>query len=40
MNNLQDYFIGNEAQSFRGAFTLKYPIEHGIVTDWDDMVKV
>merc|ERR1711884_17985 len=24
----------------RGVLTLKYPIEHGIVTNWDDMEKI
>ena len=24
----------------RGILTLKYPIEHGIVTNWDDMEKI
>jgi len=33
-------FIGDEAQCKRGILTLKYPIEHGIVTNWDDMEKI
>jgi actin, other eukaryote len=30
----------DEAQAKRGVLTLKYPIEHGIVTNWDDMEKI
>ncbi|KAJ3246421.1 actin [Chytriomyces hyalinus] len=36
----KDSFIGDEAQAKRGILSLKYPIEHGIVTNWDDMEKI
>lgn len=32
--------VGPKAEEYRGLLTLKYPMEHGIVTDWNDMEKV
>uniref|UniRef100_A0A1D1XPY9 Actin-2 n=1 Tax=Anthurium amnicola TaxID=1678845 RepID=A0A1D1XPY9_9ARAE len=35
-----DVFIGRKAQELRGLLKIKYPIEHGIVSDWDDMERI
>jgi actin, other eukaryote len=36
----EDLYIGDDAQAKRAILALKYPIEHGIVTNWDDMEKI
>jgi centractin len=35
-----DVFIGPKAQELRGLLKIKYPLEHGIVTDWEDMERI
>jgi len=36
----KDHYYGFEAKAKRGILRNKYPIEHGIVTNWDDMEKI
>jgi actin beta/gamma 1 len=36
----KDAYVGHEAQYLSGVLTLKYPIENGIITNWDDMEKI
>jgi len=36
----KDAYIGDEAQKLRGIMTLKYPVEHGIISNWDEMEKI
>ncbi|KAJ7357573.1 hypothetical protein OS493_024381 [Desmophyllum pertusum] len=40
MHEYKDQYIGDDAQSMRGVLTLKYPLEHGIVLNWDDMESI
>lgn len=36
----KEVYVGDEAQSKRGVLSLKYPIQHGVVSNWDDMEKL
>ena len=36
----KEAYVGDEAQSKRGVLQLRYPIEHGIVLNWEDMEKI
>jgi len=36
----KEFYIGDDAQARRGILQIRYPIEHGIVTNWDDMEKI
>jgi hypothetical protein len=36
----KDSYVGDEALAKKGMLTIRYPIEHGIVTNWNDMEKI
>lgn len=36
----KDCYVGDDAKDKRSILTFRYPIENGIVTNWDDMEKV
>ncbi|VDP27645.1 unnamed protein product [Schistosoma curassoni] len=35
-----DDFIGPKAEEHRGLLSIRYPIEHGIIRDWNDMERI
>jgi actin beta/gamma 1 len=36
----KEAYVGDEAQAKRGLLKLKYPIENGIVNNWEDMERI
>uniref|UniRef100_A0A8C5MZS5 Actin n=1 Tax=Leptobrachium leishanense TaxID=445787 RepID=A0A8C5MZS5_9ANUR len=36
----KDFFIGNESHALRGILTLTCPMQHGVITNWEDMEKI
>lgn len=36
----KDQYVGDGAMARRGVLIIKYPLEHGIVTNWEDMEKI
>ncbi|KAJ3427144.1 actin [Anaeramoeba flamelloides] len=36
----KNYYVGDEAQSKREILSIKYPVEHGFITNWEDMEKI
>jgi len=35
-----DMFLGPKAEEHRGLLSIRYPMEHGIVRDWNDMERI
>ncbi|XP_072912500.1 uncharacterized protein [Hemitrygon akajei] len=38
--NQRDVYIGHDAQHLRGVLSLHYPLEHGIVTNWEEIEQI
>mmetsp|Transcript_3973 Transcript_3973/g.6059 ORF Transcript_3973/g.6059 Transcript_3973/m.6059 type:complete len:331 (-) Transcript_3973:2-994(-) len=36
----RDTFVGNNSQTMRGILSLKYPIERGTITNWEDIEEI
>lgn len=37
---MKDYYVGKDATNMRGVLRLKWPLEHGIIEDWDAWEKL
>jgi len=36
----REFYVGDDALARRGVMTLRHPVEHGVVTNWEDMERV
>lgn len=36
----KETFVGDDALMKKGVLTLRYPVEHGVITSWEDMERV
>ena len=36
----KECFVGDEAMAKKGILSINYPIEHGVITNWEDMEKI
>jgi actin-related protein len=38
--NMRDVYFGRDADRKRGILKIHYPLEHGIIQNWDDMLVI
>jgi len=36
----KDFWVGDDAVAKKGMLTLNYPLEHGVVNNWNDMERI
>ena len=36
----KEAYVGQEAEAKKGVLFMKKPINHGVITNWEDMIKV
>ena len=36
----RDFFVGREVSDLRGVLTIEFPVQHGLIKNWENMVKI